>query len=665
MALIYRQNALYMQPNRQSVDVTDGVTFSFIFKGYQMQKAIGQLYTNTNIGEWSPLGDPFEFAPASGAPYYNNQTITYQTSSGTVYNNISANAGSILGWGVEVLGMPSTQTAAANNKMTPAIKGFETGNKVYTYTGSSTSNPYNYSFISNYDSKLTLGTVNTGADVEGTDLTNTFTVTQGVYINLTTGSVVQVGYGTTPYYLYKVNEGASDPVGYYVRFYDTEAHALAGGTDGVISGATLENQTYYVNPVTSTTNIFYVGVLGGNSIQLYTTKEASLQGVAEAIVPLTSGSAYTIQMGESSQVVQWTPIMANSLVFDLATMYDGQVVTLQTTTSDTIYTYNYSGELYTGQMLSTMVDGERVNYYIHVWSPSTLSLYTDRESAIINDQSSVVQLASGHGTIYLAEILSDKHVFTLTWADANNIPMITQWEANLYNVSVDEDLNVLTETLIEQSGVQYTGEVEYTFQHLLLSCLSNLSGTYNDTLGRYKVSFDLTDNNGYEYTGSVVFDVGYGVASTNYSPLVKVNNCDSSVTVNWSNALSSTGTTTGTVNTINNVLYSGNTGAQIAANSTLHFDTLIPSGTLPTFLFIPASNNFSGVIATMDGESQTATISYDRTNHEFILSIKMKNWNDAMVTTVIDTDVTTLSSSKAYLIGYAEGKVYIREYENV
>ena len=206
MGLIYKPNALYMEPNRESVDVTDGMKLSFVFKGYKMTGATGQLYTNTNIGEWSPLGSGFSF-DLSGAPYYNNQVVTYEASSGDVYNNVVQNSGTTLGWGVRVWGEKAQGTVGTGNKMTTDKKGFETGNQVYATAsgGGSVDVPYFHTFIDTYDSKLTLGTVNTGVDIEGTDLTNTFTVTEGVYINLTTGDEIQENVLSTPYYIYKIN----------------------------------------------------------------------------------------------------------------------------------------------------------------------------------------------------------------------------------------------------------------------------------------------------------------------------------------------------------------------------------------------------------------------------------------------------------------------------
>lgn len=675
MGLIYKPNALYMTPNRESVDVTNGVKLSFVFKGYQMHHAVGQLYTNTNIGEWSELGDPFTFASSAEAPYYNNQTITYETSSDTVYSNISGNAGSTLGWGVEVFGMPSTQTPTVANQFVPAVKGYETGNKVYAYNDSAMTTPHNYTFISDYDSKLTLDGGNTGVDAEGTDLTNTFTVTEGVYINLTTGDAVQENVAGTTYYVYKVNEGAADPIAYYIKFYDTQAHAEAGGETGVISGSTLAYKTFYVNPVTTTSNVFYVGVLGGNTIQLYTMKEAALQGVVEAIVPLTVGQSITIQIAENSQIVQWTPLLANSLVFDMTTIYAGQTVTLTQIASTTIYNYSYSGTLYTGQRLTAILSNDnKIDYYIRVWDDSTLSLYSTREAAVINNTSLVVLLDEYASVIYLTEILESRKEFGVTWNDPNNIPMITQWYISLYNVSQNDDGEIVSRTLVEQSDIQYTGNVQYTFNHLLLSCLSNLSGDYNDDLGRYEVVFNLTDNTGYEYEGSMVFDVGYGSIPTDYTPITRVNNCEGSVTIDWHNALSLKPfivvTAGNNVTSQNDYIYTGNIGMHIDSGCSVEYGNIygeinIPAGTMPTFLFKPDSNDFNGIIVRMDGDTQGMKLEYNNSTHKFILTIILHTWNDAEVEIEVDTEVTTLSAQKAYLIGYAEGQMYIREYTTV
>lgn len=675
MALIYKPNVLYMTPRNESVDVTDEITLSFVFKGYKMQKAVGQLYQNSNIGEWTKLGSSFAFKTYNvNYPAYNNQTITWTSSSGTQYNNIKNNKDSLIGWQVDVYGLPSTQVAAANNRMTPAILGFETGDQVATYSGSGTTTVYNQTYINNYDSKLTLGSVNTGTDAEGTDLTNTFTVTEATYINLTTGDSVQLTATGTKYYVNKVNEGASSPLAYYIKFYNTQANAVAGGTTGVITGTNVQNNTYYVNATTVTSNIFYVGVIGGNVIQLYTSKEAALQGVSEAVVPLTSGSTYTIQPFESSQIVPFTPIVANYVVFNLADVYDGQTVSLEEDLiNENIYHYVYDGEgeLHTGQRLGYIVNGNKQYSYIRVWDSETLSLFSNRQAAFNNNTTYLTKLPETiSGDIYLAEILSGNYVFALTpaqWA-SSNIPMIYSWTASLYTVELDNNGDVISRTLIEKSDVQYTAQVQYEFNHLLLSCLSDLSGVYNDSLGRYEIVFDMIDNTGYTYTGSSVIDVGYYVVATDYSPVVTANNCDSSITVDWNNAVSITGVKSGSgsLSYIQNYMTNGNYGLQIPPNGKVTFNVDIPEGSVPLFLFRFTNDGSggSGVIMTLDGDSQTAVLSYEyinSTSGRFLLSVTNKALGST-IQTVVSTDIQYLVSNKVYLIGYAQGSFYIKEY---
>ena len=675
MALIYKPNVLYMTPRNESVDVTNEITLSFVFKGYKMQKAVGQLYQNSNIGEWTKLGNSFAFKTYNvNYPAYNNQTITWTSSSSTQYNNIKNNKDSLIGWQVDVYGLPSTQVAAANNRMTPVILGFETGDQVATYSGSGTTTVYNQTYINNYDSKLTLGSVNTGTDAEGTDLTNTFTVTEATYINLTTGDSVQLTATGTKYYVNKVNEGASSPLAYYIKFYNTQANAVAGGTTGVITGTSVQNNTYYVNATTVTSNIFYVGVIGGNVIQLYTSKEAALQGVSEAVVPLTSGSTYTIQPFESSQIVPFTPIVANYVVFNLADVYDGQTVSLEEDPiNENVYHYVYDGEgeLHTGQRLGYIVSGNKQYSYIRVWDSETLSLFSNRQAAFNNNTTYLTKLPETiSGDIYLAEILSGNYMFALTsaqWA-SSNIPMIYSWTASLYTVELDNNGDVISRTLIEKSDVQYTAQVQYEFNHLLLSCLSDLSGVYNDSLGRYEIVFDMIDNTGYTYTGSSVIDVGYYVVATDYSPVITANNCDSSITVDWNNAVSITGVKSGSgsLSYIQNYMTNGNYGLQIPANGRVTFNVDIPEGSVPLFLFRFTNDGSggSGVIMTLDGDSQTAVLSYEyinSTSGRFLLSVTNKALGST-IQTVVSTDIQYLVSNKVYLIGYAQGSFYIKEY---
>ena len=667
MALIYRPNALYMNPRNESVDISNGAKFSFIFKGYQMKKAEFQLYQNSNIGEWTALlGSPVTFASASTS-YYNNRLVEHTFASGSsVYTNIQNNINSIMGWQLIVYGMPSTQTASANNRITPSIQGFETGDQVYTYSGSGTSTAYNQTYISDYSSKLTLGAVNTGTDAEGTDLTNTFTVTEAIYINLTTGDSIQLTASGTKYYVYKVNEGASNPLAYYIKFYNTKANAQAGGSTGVITGSSIQNKTYYVNAVTTTSNIFYVGVIGGNVIQLYTSKEAALQGVSEAIVPLTSGSTYTIQAFENSQIVPFTPIMANGLVFEFNSIYEDQTVELEEDSiNENVYHYTSSEPLYTGQRLGYMINNDKEYCYIRVWDDETLSLYTNRQAAFNNNSTYLTKLPSViYSDIYLAEILSGEYIFTATWRNSP-IPIIYSWDVSLYTVELDNNGNLISRTLIEKSDTQYTGYISYQFNHLLLSCLSNTSGVYNDSLGRYQIVFNITDNNGYNYVGESLFDVGYNVVDTDYSPVVTANNCDSSVTVDWNNAVSIVGEySSGTPTYISDYITNDNYGVQIAANRTLSFDVDIPAGSVPTFLFWPMSDNFTGAIMTLDGDAQQVILSYEKitsTSGRFLLDVTNKSL-DSTIRMVVNTDVAYLRGDKVYLIGYVNNAFYIREY---
>lgn len=664
MGLIYKPNALYMEPKNTSVDITSGVDFSFVFKGYQMYKATGQLYQNSNIGEWVAVGNPFEFAPSSNAPYYNNQNITcHINTSDSIYSVLSGNVNSTLGWGVSVYSMPSTQTAANDNSntMIPALRGFAAGDTVDVYSGSGTTTPYEYTYISNYSSKLSLGNVNSGEDIEGTDLTNTFTVPEATFINLTSGDEIKENISATPYYLYKINEGASEPVAYYIRFYATKAEAEAGsGT--VVSGATLQNKTYYVNPVTNTSSTFYVGLTGGNIIKLYVTKEASLQGVADAVIPLTNGATYTIQAVEKSQVIQFTPILVNVPFIDIDDLYpvDEHITLTIDPVNDT--TYEYSSDdivLYTGQKIISDTD---MVYYVYVWDADNniISLYTTRQGAFEHDNVYLTAFDTDASYAYLSEVLVPNQEFVVSWSSAN-VPLIMNWKAQLYNVNVDDNNNIISRNLIEDSGMQYNANIKYTFSHLLLSALSNIGEAYDNSLGRYEVVFDLTDDTGYDYLCSQSFDVGYSVSDIVYSPIVTVDNCDSSVLVDWSNALSIQGEYTGSAPTIiDDYLYDGNHGAVIAANNTLSFETNIPPANFPAFLFKPSAN-FNGVIFALEGDTQDAELSYNSSLRIFIFSVTDKKLSST-ISTIVSTDVSVLDSSRVYLIGYADGEVYIRDF---
>ena len=662
MALIYKPNVLYMSPKNEGVDITNGVDFSFMFKGYKLAAATGQLYVNNSSGEWSTVGSVFNFGIPNNTYYYNNDIITYHYPYGS---NLSDNVNGLMGWGVTVYSPQSSQQAQANDVMYPSLNGFESGDRVRTYVGAS---PANYTFIKNYNFKLSLGSVNpSGTDAEGTDITNTFTVTQSNYLNLTSGDKIQAYtdsapyFSNTAYYVYKVNEGATDPVAYYIKVFTTEEAAQSGS--GTVVTSAVANKTFYVEPETDTTNIFYVGTFGGNAIKLYTTKEAALQGVSEAVVPLTENTTYTIQAFENSPVVPFTPLVVNTPVFSLDDIYGtNRGVTLTVTGDLSVYSYSTTNTLYKGQQLTCINVYNSVTttyvYYINVYNGNTLSLYTNRSAAIGDNRNYITTLpANGTNTVYLSEILTTTKEFNVSWTDNNNVPLIVSWQASLYDVDVDDNNNVTKEVLIEQSDVKYTANTVYEFSHLLLSFLSNTTGEYDNSLGRYKVVFNLTDTNGYEYTASLVFDVGYQVVDTAYKPNVNVNNCTSAVEVDWHNAISVTGETTGTVDHAGALPYKG---AKINKNSTITYNVDIPPESFPTFLFCPCSG-FDGTIMTLNGETQSAVLSYDSSTHEFNFAVT-NELSHATTTVIVDTDVDEISSAKLYLIGYADGKVYIREY---
>lgn len=668
MALIYKPNALYMSPNNESVE-GDNVKASFIFKGYHLANAVGHVYVNTD-GEWVDSNNDFSFTPASG---YNNQRFT--SSNYLVLPNKIG--GKMYGWGVTIYGDTFNCNPFADNVLRSTNKkGLTTGDVVETYTRSgNTLTPYEFTFISNYSSKLSLGAVNSGTDAEGTDLTNTFTVSENVYLNLSSGDSIKEDKNATAYYIYKVNEGRSNPLAYYIRIYNTQANALAGGTTGVITGSVVENKNYYVNPIISTTNIFYVGVLNGNDFRLYTTKEAALQAVNEAIVEVPTNVYYAVIPFENSQIVPFTyvPVIVPYISLEIKTV-------VLTEGENNVYTYTSDYELYTGQQLlggtlNTLFGYQWFSnptyYYVRIWDKDahTLSLFTNREAAIYNNSTYLTLLQESSVTVILNEVLSINKNFEVRWFDPTgntsfNTPMIVSWEADLYNVEVNNRNQVTNRILIEQSGTQYTGKVEYQFNHLLLSCLSNINGEYTDSLGRYLVVFNMTDNIGHQYKCEYLFDVGYYTTETNYSPHVIVDNCDSSITVDWNNAKAITGESSDSVGYIPNYLYSGNYGGAIKKDSTLTYNVDIPENNIPSFFFQP-SDDFSGRIFFLDGETQSAELIYTPVGNGGVFNFAITNKSlDSTVNAPVNTNVEGLDPNKIYLIGYADGEVYIKEYGN-
>lgn len=645
MGLIYKPNALYMTPRNESVDIsmsaiasTGGVPFSFVFKGYQMSKAIGRLYQNSNVGEWIEC-DSFPFAQMTTSPFYNNQTISSAVGPPTsAYSLMVQNVNSTLGWGVTVYGMLSTQTASSDNKMTPALQGFETGDMVAVYEGSDDSTPYSYTYIDSYTSKVQLGLLNV------TD--GSYAITKAEYINLTTGDEIKQNVSSTSYYIRKEDEGESDLESFRVTVYTSKLAAMAGGTSGLVTSG-VARKSFYVNPTTTSSSTFYVGLIGGNVIKLYTTKEAALQAVEEAVVTLTEGSTYTIQIYENSQIVQFTPILANSIVFDEDDIYpENRTFTLTQLTGTDIYIYSDNQvDLYSGQQIRIDYGTYQKVYYIKILNAddSQLRLYVG------NSDTPAVLDTGNTATAELIECLDDSVMFVVKWSDNNNIPLVSRWEAMLYGYEDGASLK-----LIEKSEMKYNADVRYQFSHLLLSSLSG-SGS-----GKYKVAFNVWDNNDYEYYGEIIFNVGYPVSEINYAPELIVDNCESSVVVDWNNAVSATGVTDiADLDYVSNFYTDGNNGVTIPAGKTITFETSIPAGGFPTFLWQPKSN-FTGTIFSMDGDSQSASLNYDNVSHIFVFNVTDKN-SQSTISINVDTDVSVLNTSHVYLIGYADNKVYVRD----
>ena len=672
MALIYKPNALYMSPKNESIDVTDDITFSFMFKGYQLLSATGQIYQNSNIGEWQAIPNATFSFDNDNAPYYNNDVLSKTLSSGAAYTSINNNVNSTLGWGVTVYGVSSTQNAS-NNILIPAQKGFEMGDMV-NVTGAGIP----YTFIGSYDSKLSLGAVT--SDTTAGD--NVFAVSEAVYLNLTTGDKIQAitdtppYYSNTAYYIRKINEGASDPTGYFIAIYSTKSEAESGTGTRVTSA--VANKTFYVNPIPTSSSVFYVGLIGGNKIKLYTSKEAALQSVSEAVVQLTDNSSYTIQVFEKSQVVQFTPIMQNHIVFDENELYDnnghGKVgLTLTVVGRGGSYTYAFSNngntyDLFDGQQI-TVVNGvtNTICYIKKLADANTIQLFSNRGAALGGDSTYLIAFDTSPLTAYISEVLTTNKDFVVEWQNNSNIPLVANWQARLYNVKTDYRGNIISEDLIEDSGIQYTGNVHYQFKHLLLSfdSITRTQATADFTVGTYKVVFTVTDTNGYVYIGELLIDVGYKSITASYVPNVFVNNCDSSITIDWKNASAIRGTTniaSGSIGNVSRFAGSEYAGTTIAAGKYITYNLTIPENSFPTFLFRPNSASFNGTIVTLDGSAQKITLSYSNSNHNFILTVINKNLGGMTSTYIVNTEVTTLATNKAYLIGYADGEIYIREY---
>lgn len=668
MALIYKPNALYMSPKNESVDVTDDIKFSFMFKGYQLLSATGQIYQNSNIGEWQEIsGATFNFDNAN-APYYNNDVLSTTLSSGTAYTSIVNNVNSTLGWGVTVYGVSSTQNAS-NNILIPAQKGFEMGDMV-NVTGAGIP----YTFIGSYDSKLSLGAVT--SDTTAGD--NIFAVSEVVYLNLTTGDKIQETVSSTAYYIRKLNEGASEPTGYFIAIYSTQSAAESGTGTRVTSA--VANKTFYVNPVPTSSSVFYVGLIGGNKIKLYTSKEAALQSVSEAVVPLTNNSSYTIQVFEKSQVVQFTPIMQNYIVFDENELYDnnghgkvGLILTVVGRGGSYTYAFTDNGntyDLFDGQQI-TVVNGatNTICYIKKLTNANTIQLFSNRGAALGGDSTYLIAFDTSPLTAYISEVLTTNKDFVVEWQNNSNIPLISNWQARLYNIKTDYRGDVLSEDLIEDSGIQYTGNVHYQFKHLLLSfdSIKREKGTDDFNVGTYKVVFTVTDTNGYTYTGTLLFDVGYKAITSSYVPNVIVNDCESSITINWKNASSIRGVTNianvdNNIGNVSNFAGSNYYGTTIASGKYIRYNVDIPENSFPTFLFRPNVSNFNGTIVTLDGTAQNVALSYNNSTHRFTLTVINKKLGNMTSNYLVNTDVTTLATNKAYLIGYADGEIYIREY---
>ena len=227
-------------------------------------------------------------------------------------------------------------------------------------------------------------------------------------------------------------------------------------------------------------------------------------------------------------------------------------------------------------------------------------------------------------------ITAKSYNFTCTYTQAQSVPF-AKWKMVWYDVA---------NTIIEDSGWSYSGNIGYTFDGFL------------DT-ENYKVKCFVESQLGTLIdTGYYQFDVDYAAPNLNIVPDAILIPEVGAVDVRWGRAVQITGSYTGATPTyISNFMVSGNYALSLArAIDTVYFDNLaIPTGS--TIKFVWQQNTFAtGPIVSLDNGA--LVLSYDTTSKIFSLSGTSfpSTLNSLAVTLNTDPYLIVIQTTKAYII---------------
>ena len=226
-------------------------------------------------------------------------------------------------------------------------------------------------------------------------------------------------------------------------------------------------------------------------------------------------------------------------------------------------------------------------------------------------------------------ITAKSYNFTCTYTQAQSVPF-AKWKMVWYDI---------TNTIIEDSGWSYSGNISYTFDGFVDSNSYKVKCYVESQLGT------LID------TGYYQFLVDYASPNLNIVPDATLNSETGSVDVKWGRAVQITGSYTGATPTyIDNFMIAGNKALSLAsASDSVYFENLsIPVGS--TIKFVWQQSSFAtGPIITLDNGG--LILSYSTSAQTFSLS------GTSFPSTLYSSPIVL--NTNPYLIAILTTKVYI------
>lgn len=179
-----------------------------------------------------------------------------------------------------------------------------------------------------------------------------------------------------------------------------------------------------------------------------------------------------------------------------------------------------------------------------------------------------------------ATVTTQSYTFTATVAQAQG-DIVNNFVVELYDTNQD---------FIESSGTITSFNISYEFEGFANGDDLHVR-VYGTTTGRQ--TFD---------SGLINFSVTYAQPSVNLKPEVAVDNESGVVTISRGSIVQIIGTSSGTISYVDDFIYTGNTGLEIAdASSYVSVDVYVPEEFSLPFIWQPLDDvDFEGTIMTMD-----------------------------------------------------------------